>query len=121
MAIGGNTNLIALTGILQQKNALAAYNRQASRAEFVRKTGAEDTHSLGTTEKQAEDTATLSRAAISALENTQVIGEETVIRGDDSATDALDMSQKLILEHTEEALRAQVNVTPERLLALYQL
>ena len=120
MAIGGNTNLIALTGILQQKSALAVYGKQAHKTESSAKGPATDNHSLGTAEKLSQDATTLSRAAIAAFENAQVIGDETVIRADDSTLDALAMSQELILERTEDALRAQANQTAEQLLALYK-
>jgi hypothetical protein len=120
MAMGGNTNLIALTGILQQKTTLVAYIKQASKTHSLPKAPAADSHSLGTAEKQSQDTTTLSRAAIAAFENAQVISDETVIRADDSKFDALDMLQEIILERTEDALRAQANQTAEQVLALYE-
>jgi hypothetical protein len=119
MSIGGNTGLLALTGTVQQKSALAAYNKLASRPEPSQQAEATGTSRLGSTEKQGQDTAILSRAGITALENTQTIGDETVIRGDDSAAEALDISRRQILEYTDDALRAQANQTAEQLLALY--
>lgn len=120
MSIGENSNLIALTGTVQQRSALAAYSKHTNRAEPVHRVEATGNNRLGATEKQGQDTAILSRAAIAALENTQVIGDETIIRGDDSAAEALDISQRQIVEHTDDALRAQANQTKERLRALYE-
>jgi hypothetical protein len=120
MSIGGNPNLFAVTGVVQQKGALAAYLRQINRPTTFSTAGAPDPHDITIEERQEHDTTVISRVAIAVLESTQTIGDETVIRGDDSTSDALAFSQKQIIEHTDEALRAQSNQTSEQLRALYE-
>jgi hypothetical protein len=121
MPVGGNPNLIALVGTVQQKSALAAYNRQITKLSSgvgVNKSGAV---ALATTDKTNQDTATISRPAITALENAQTISDESIIRSDDFPSDALGYSREQILEHSQEALTAQSNQVSERLRDLYRL
>jgi len=122
MPIGGNPNLIALVGTVQQKSALAAYNRQitklSSSGAGVNRSGAVV---LAATDNKDQDTATISRPAITALENAQTISDESIIRSDDFPSDALGYSREQILEHSQEALTAQSNQVSERLRDLYRL
>jgi hypothetical protein len=121
MPVGGNLVLIGFTGVIQQKNALAAYNKQITKVSSGSRTSGPGEHrSVAPTEKQEQDTTAFSRVGIAALETTQVIGDETVIRGDDSAVRALDYSRTQIIEHTDDALMAQANQVSEQLLALYK-
>jgi hypothetical protein len=80
-------NLIGLVGTVLQKNALAAYNRQMTKLSSCSRTGRTGEHERGAgmTDKLNEDIATISRAAIAALEAAQALGDDAVIRHGKSA------------------------------------
>jgi hypothetical protein len=80
-------NLAGLVGAVLQKSALAAYNRQMTKLSSRAYTGRIGRHEsdTGATNRQDGDVATISRAAIEALESAQSLGDEAVIRHGDSA------------------------------------
>lgn len=120
MSIGENQNLLIITGGVQQKNAQAAHERLvAETSTGVRVTRTDNSSARLTLEESlVSDTASISRPGIVALESTQAIGDESVIRDKDTAGMALADSTSRIVEHPRLALQVQANQTPQQVLAL---
>jgi hypothetical protein len=117
MSSGSNPNLIASVGSVQQRNAMAAYNRSVSRSETKSPMPRELNGSQAAIETQ--DSTSISRAAIAALESTRVISEETVIRDDKAAALALEYTKDQIKQQTDRAVMAHGNQMSQQVLEMY--
>jgi hypothetical protein len=120
MSAGSNPCLGATVGSVQQKVAMAAYNRHISRvAPEVKSAGVRQIEgSLAA--QEAQDSATISREGIAALETSQEVGDEAVIRDGQSAKEVLAYAKEQIVEQGDRAIRAQANQTASQVLALYK-
>jgi hypothetical protein len=88
MPVGNNPNLVGFTGSVIQKNAFAAYTRQITKISSNGGTSKAAQHGSAALPDHAEqDTAIISREGIAALESARSIGEETVIRYDNSVAE----------------------------------
>jgi hypothetical protein len=117
MSSGSNPNLIANVGSVQQKSAIVAYNKSVSRSE----TKSPVPQELGGSQaaQETHDSASISRAAIAALESTRVISEETVIRDDKAAASALEYTKDQIRQQTDRAVMAHGNQMSQQVLEMY--
>jgi len=120
MSIETSQPIAALTGSVQQKTSQAAFNRQISEMSSGAKARRPIQTPSGASmeEKSGADTASISRPGIVALESTQNIGSEAVIRDKDSASQALAYTESQITDYPDRATLAQANQTPQQVLAL---
>ena len=120
MSTDASQPIEALTGSVQQKISQAAFNKQISEMSSGAKVKRPIQTPSGTaTEERSEaDTASISRPGIVALESTQNIGSESVIRDKDSASQALVYTESQITDYPDQATLAQANQTPQQVLAL---
>lgn len=120
MSIEASQPIAALTGSVQQQTSQAAFNRQISDASSGTKVRRPIQTPSGAVmeEKGGQDTASISRSGIVALETTQNVGSESVIRDKDSAGEALAYTESQITDYPDRATLAQANQTPQQVLAL---
>ena len=121
MSLGAYQTLAVFVGAIQQTDVQTARSKQTTKPAGNPGTGraAGNPDGLLLSGKSGSDTATVSRAAIVALQSTLAIDDESVIRDDDTAQTALAHSKSRILEQTEAAVLTQANQTPQQLLNLY--
>jgi hypothetical protein len=120
MSLEANQGLVVITGGVQQKNAQAADERQATETSSSLKTSRAVRQSSGLSLEggSGPDTASISRSGIVALESAQNVNDESVIRDKDTAGQALTYSTSQMAEYPENAVEVQANQTPQQLLAL---
>ena len=120
MSIETSQPIAALTGSVQQKTSQAAFNKQISEMSSGTKAKRPiQTPAGAVMEETGEpDTASISRSAIVALESTQNISSESVLRDKDSAGQALAYTGSQITAYPDRATLAQANQTPQQVLAL---
>jgi len=120
MSIETSQPIAALTGSVQQKASQGAFNKQITEMSSGTKVKRPVQTLSGTMmeEKGQPDSTSISRSGIVALQTTQDVGSESVIRDKDSASQALAYTQSQITEYPDQATNAQGNQTPQQVLAL---
>ena len=120
MSIETSQPIAALTGSVQQKASQAAFDKHITEMSSGAKVKRPIQTPSGTLmeEKGQPDTTSISRPGIVALQTTQNVGSESVIRDQDSAGQALAYTQSQITGYPDQATLAQGNQTPQQVLAL---
>jgi len=119
MSIETSQPIAALTGSVQQKTSQAAFNKQITETSSGTKARRPVQTPPGTVMEESQpDTTSISRSGIVALETTQNVGSESVIRDKDSADQALAYTESQITAFPDQATLAQGNQTPQQVLAL---
>ena len=120
MSIETSHPIAALAGSIQQQGSQSAYNRQVSDVSPGAKTKRpiQTPAGLQMEDNGESDSASISRPGIVALESTQNVGSDSVIRDKDSAGEALAYSDSQITGYPDRATLAQANLTPQQVLAL---
>ncbi|HUJ70578.1 MAG TPA: hypothetical protein VLW86_13700 [Syntrophorhabdales bacterium] len=119
MSIETSQPIAALTGSVQQKTSQAAFNKQITETSSGTKARRPVQTPLGTVAEEGQsDSTSISRSGIVALETTQNVGSESVIRDKNSADQALAYTESQITTYPDQATLAQGNQTPQQVLAL---
>lgn len=119
MSLIENQGLIAVTGGVQQKNALAPHERTVSEVSAGLKAGRlRQSSELMLEEHPVPDTASISRSGIVALESAHEVDDETVIRDEDAAGRALTDSTARMAADPKLAVEVQANQTAQQILEL---
>jgi hypothetical protein len=115
-------NLIAAIGSIQQKNAQSAYVKHMSKPVSTPDMIAHSNQGAGApvVEPYGDDVLSISRSAMAALETTQIVSDETIIRDDDTAGKAVAYLRSRIIDRPGETLSSQTNQREQRVAALYE-